>query len=256
MDSKERFSNRVETYVKYRPSYPKEAIDYLYGTVGLGKESEIADIGAGTGIFSKLLLERGSGVIAVEPNDAMRDAAERQLGGMRGFRSLRGSAEHTGLPGASVDYIVCAQAFHWFDRGAAQAEFGRILKASGKAVLVWNSRLTHGTPFLEQYDRLLRTYGTDYDKVNHKNITTASLVSFFKRGGLQEARFANRQVFGFEELAGRLQSSSYAPASGHPDYAPMMEELRRVFDRNERGGKVAVEYETEIYWGEVGKPGF
>ncbi|WP_028610263.1 class I SAM-dependent methyltransferase [Paenibacillus harenae] len=255
MDNKERFSNRVDTYAKYRPSYPKEAIDYLYDTAGLRQESEIADIGAGTGIFSKLLLERGSRVIAVEPNDAMREEAEKQLGGEPGFRALTGAAEATGLPDRSVDFIVCAQAFHWFDRSAAQAEFSRILKENGKAVLVWNSRLTHGTPFLEEYDRMLRTFGTDYAKVNHKNITKEILYPFFKKDKLCEARFAYRQICGLEELSGRMLSSSYTPLMGHPDYEPMMEELRGVFNRNQENGNVSLEYETELYWGEVDTAG-
>ncbi|WP_199621147.1 class I SAM-dependent methyltransferase [Paenibacillus alkalitolerans] len=249
MDSKERFSDRVDTYVKYRPSYPKEAIDYLYDSVGLRAGSEIADIGAGTGIFSRLLLEQGSGVTAVEPNQAMREAAEKALSGESKFRAIPGSAEATGLPDHSVDFIVCAQAFHWFDRDAAKTEFGRILKPGGKTVLIWNSRLTHGTPFLEQYESLLHTFGTDYASVNHKNISSEILASFFKEGSLREARFPYKQLFDFEGLLGRLRSSSYSPVPGHPTYEPMLEELRKLFERNERNGTVSFDYETEVYWG-------
>lgn len=250
MNSKERFSNRVDTYVKYRPSYPKEAIGYLYDIVGLRPSSEVADIGAGTGIFSRLLLAQGSNVTAVEPNQAMREAAEKVLGGEPNFRAVSGSAEATGLQDHSFDFIVCAQAFHWFDRSAAQSEFRRILKPGGKVVLIWNSRLTHGTPFLEEYDRLLHTFGTDYE-VSHKNISQETLLSFFKEGGLQEARFTIRQLFDFEGLSGRLLSSSYIPVPGHPSYKPMMRELRNLFDRNKQDGKVSFDYETEVFWGGV-----
>jgi ubiquinone/menaquinone biosynthesis C-methylase UbiE len=251
MNSKERFSDRVDTYVLYRPNYPQEAIDYLYETVGLRPGSEVADIGAGTGIFSRLLLERGSRVTAVEPNQDMREVAEKALGGEPNFRAVAGSAEATGLPDRSVSFIVCAQSFHWFDRTAAQSEFRRILMAGGKAVLIWNSRLTHGTPFLEEYEKLLQTFGTDYTAVNHKNISRETLVSFYKKGEMQEAQFPNRQVFDFAGLRGRLLSSSYCPVPGHPNYEPMMAELRNLFDRNERDGKVFFDYATEIYWGEV-----
>lgn len=251
MNSKERFSNRVDMYVQYRPSYPQEAIDYLYNIVGFRSNSEIADIGAGTGIFSKLLVARGSNVIAVEPNLEMREAAEKVLGAEPNFRSVRGSAEATGLPSRSVDFIVCAQAFHWFDRSAAQAEFRRILKPAGKVVLIWNSRLTQGTPFLEEYERLLHRFGTDYEKVSHKNILKGTLNSFFMNGGPQEARFKLRQSFDFEQLSGRLQSSSYSPLQGHPNYEPMMADLRNLFERNNQDGKVLFEYETQVFWGEV-----
>lgn len=251
MNSKARFSNRVDSYVKYRPSYPEEAIDYLYNTVGLRHNCVVADIGAGTGIFSKLLLERGSHVIAVEPNREMREAAQKSLGEEHHFRAVSGSAEVTGLPDESVDFIVCAQAFHWFDRTASRSEFRRILKPGGKTALIWNSRLTSGTPFREGYDRLVRTFGTDYQKVNHQNISPDILASFFKPGDMQEARFMNQQAFDFEGLRGRLLSSSYSPVAGDPGYETMMSELRNLFEQNKQDGKVFFDYETEIYWGEV-----
>jgi SAM-dependent methyltransferase len=251
VDSKERFSNRVDTYVKYRPSYPKEAIDYLYDSVGLRPGCTIADVGSGTGIFSKLLLERGSRVIAVEPNAAMRTASEQALGGHPNFQAVPGSAESTGLPDRSVAFVVCAQSFHWFDRSAAQTEFRRILEPGGKVILIWNTRLASGTPFREEYEQLLQTYGTDYKSVNHRNISRTMLLAFFKEGTMHEERFTLTQKFDFEGLKGRLQSSSYCPLPGHPNYDAMMKELRELFDRNNRNGVVPFEYETEIYWGEV-----
>ncbi|MFS0868645.1 class I SAM-dependent methyltransferase [Paenibacillus xylanilyticus] len=251
MNNREAFSNRVDSYLKYRPSYPEEAVHYLYDFVGLRSNSKISDVGSGTGIFSKLLLERGSNVIAVEPNPAMRAAAEQLLESYPNFQSVSGSAEFTGLPDQSVEFIVCAQAFHWFDRLAAQTEFRRILQPGGRVILIWNSRLTTGTPFREQYNQLLHTYGTDYEKVNHKNISRTKLLSFFKEGSMQEMGFRMSQEFDFEGLRGRLLSCSYSPAPGHPNYNPMMTELRNLFDRNHQDGIVPFDYETEIFWGEV-----
>ncbi|RAI98279.1 methyltransferase family protein [Paenibacillus pabuli] len=251
MNNRERFTSRVDSYLKYRPSYPKEAIDHLYDVVGLRASSNIADIGSGTGIISKLLLERGSYVVAVEPNQAMREAAEQMLESNPQFQSIEGSAESTGLPDQSVDFIVCAQAFHWFDRSAAQIEFRRILRPGGRVILIWNSRLTNGTPFREEYNQLLHTYGTDYEKVNHKNISQTILLSFFKEGSMHEMRVRMSQQFDFEGLKGRLLSSSYSPAPGHANYDPMMKELRNLFNRNNQDGIVEFDYETEIFWGEV-----
>lgn len=251
MNSKERFTDRVEKYVRYRPSYPKEAVDFLYETVGFRPDSVVADIGAGTGIFSRLLLARGTSVIAVEPNQAMREEAERASAGEARFRTVGAAAEETGLPDLSVDYIACAQSFHWFDRAAAQAEFRRILKPGGRAALIWNSRLTEGTPFLEQYEQLLHTYGIDYAAIKHTNITTSQLEPFFRPGALREERFVNGQLFDFDELAGRMLSSSYSPTEGHPNYEPMMAELRAIFDRNQQNGRVSFDYVTQLFWGEL-----
>jgi len=251
MDSKERFSNRVEAYAKYRPGYPKEAVDCLYNEAGFRPDSVIADVGAGTGIFSKLLLERGSRVIAVEPNDAMRAAAEQSLGGHPNFEAVPGSAESTGLPDQSVDFVVCAQSFHWFDREAAKREFRRILKPGGKVVILWYTRRTKGHPAVEDYERLLQTYAIDYQKVSHRNVTPSMLLSFFKEGTMRERRFGMRLEYDFDGLKGFVLSSSYCPLPGHPNYEPMMAELRNLFDRYGRDGTVIFGYETEIYWGEV-----
>ncbi|SDE25136.1 Ubiquinone/menaquinone biosynthesis C-methylase UbiE [Paenibacillus sp. UNCCL117] len=250
-DSKERFSNRVGDYVKYRPSYPAEAIDYLYSTVGMKPGSLIADVGAGTGIFSRLLLERGSEVVAVEPNQAMREAADRELGSHERYRSIAAAAEATGLPEESVDFIVCAQSFHWFDRPAAQAEFHRILKPGGKAVLIWNSRLTTGTPFLEGYEELLRQYSTDYAQMMHKNISPEQLRQFFRDQNMREVKFTNAQLFNLEELIGRALSSSYVPAEGQPNHEPLKQGLGRLFERTKENGRISFDYETEVFWGEV-----
>jgi len=249
MNSKERFSNRVDSYVLYRPSYPQEVMDYLYGVIGLKRDSVVADIGAGTGIFSRLLLECGSHVIAVEPNKEMREAAEMDLGGETNFRAVSGSAEETGLPDHSVDFIVCAQSFHWFDRAAARKEFERILKPGGKIVLIWNNRLTQGTPFREEYDRFLHTFGTDYKTVTQKNITPDALMQFFEAGDMQIGRFPNHQLFDLEGLAGRVLSSSYIPVPGDLSYEAMMGALRELFERNEQSGQVSFDYETEVFWG-------
>lgn len=131
-DSTKRFTDRVANYVKYRPGYPQEAVNYLEKACDLKPGSVIADIGAGTGIFTKLLLEKGHKVYAIEPNDAMREEADRQLGPFPGYHSMPGTADKTGLSARSIDLITCAQAFHWFNTAEAKAEFQRILKLALK----------------------------------------------------------------------------------------------------------------------------
>src|SRR5262245_21384964 len=136
----ERFTDRVENYVRYRPDYPPGVIEVLEREIGLTPEWKIAEIGSGTGLSSQLFLENGNEVYGVEPNLPMRMAAEHYLAGYEGFHSVAGTAEATTLPAGTMHAVVAAQAFHWFDAAAARVETRRILRFNGWAVLLWNKR--------------------------------------------------------------------------------------------------------------------
>lgn len=248
-DSQQRFSDRVENYVRYRPEYPRELLDVLREHAGLRAGIRVADIGSGTGISSRLLLDAECEVFAVEPNAAMREAAENLLGGNPYFHSIAAPAEATTLPDQSVDMIFSAQAFHWFDRERARTEFSRILRPHGTVVLVWNVRQTDSTPFLRDYEALLRKFSTDYMQVRHENVDDSALRDFFLDGRYTKHTLPNAQHFDFDGLRGRLLSSSYAPAEGHPSHEPMLAELRRSFDVHQHDGKVSFLYDTEIVVG-------
>jgi SAM-dependent methyltransferase len=247
-DPRDRFSDRVEDYVRYRPGYPVEAIEFVIRETGLTPGAVIADIGSGTGISAAMFLGQGYQVYAVEPNDPMREAAERLLPEHEDFHSVRGSAENTTLAEDSVELIVAAQAFHWFDTPETRAEFSRILKPAGRIALIWNERLTASTPFLRDYEQLLLRYGTDYAKVRHENVDHEAISRFF-RGGWQQTTYPNSQSFDFEGLQGRLLSCSYAPPEGLPEHAPMLVELGRIFDLHQSGGRVRFDYDTRVYLG-------
>ena len=193
-----RFTDRVENYIKYRPSYPVEVIEYLKSEGILKTDSVIADIGSGTGISAELFLKNGNVVYCVEPNDAMREAAEKLLSEYSNFRSINATAEDTTLPDNTINLIICAQAFHWFDITKVKVEFRRILKPAGRICLMWNERILDGNPFLIAYEKLLLKYGTDYKNVRHENIDENKLNEFFD-GGYITKTFPNKQVF---DLAG------------------------------------------------------
>jgi SAM-dependent methyltransferase len=246
----ERFTNRVDDYVRYRPSYPESVVRLLRETAGLGPQTPVADVGSGTGIFARLLLDAGARVFAVEPNDAMRGAAESWLGGLGGFTSMKGSAESTGLPDQSVDLVTCAQAFHWFDPARTRREFMRILRPGGWCALVWNTPVSRGGGFGEGYEEVKARFGTDYRRVRQENLGVIGRLDGFY-GNREWGRHinANNQDLDFDGLSGRLLSSSFVPARGHPDHAPMLEALRALFDRFQSGGKIRMEYETEMFLG-------
>jgi SAM-dependent methyltransferase len=249
MDSKTRFSSRVADYVRYRPDYPREILSLLRQCIGLQPGWTIADIGSGTGISCRMFLENGNEVIGVEPNADMRAAAEAILAGEARFRSVGASAEATTLPEASVDLVVSAQAFHWFDIPKCKLEFNRILKPGGMCLLIWNERKLTGE-FLEAYESLMRELGADYMAVRHERIDSAALDRFFA-SGYESADLANQQLFDLEGLIGRANSSSYAPPRDHPNHKRLIEGLRAIFARCQTDGHVAFEYATRIYYGKV-----
>ncbi len=247
-----RFSDRVEDYVRYRPGYPPEVLDLLRAECGLRPSHAVADIASGTGMFTRLLLENGNSVFAVEPNAEMREMGIRLLEPYNRLVSIAGTAEETTLGSASVDFVTAAQAAHWFDLPRARAEFARILRPEGWCVLIWNERRAETTPFLRDYEQLLLTYGTDYKEVRHER-TTAIIHEFFAPALADERVFDLRQQFDYQGLAGRLLSSSYAPLEGHPSHAPMMRELQRIFRAHATDNVVEFEYNTRVYYGRLGE---
>jgi SAM-dependent methyltransferase len=245
-----RFSDRVENYVRYRPGYPTEVLRALEKDCGLAPSHLVADIASGTGIWTRTLLENGNSVFGVEPNAEMRQAGERLLATFPKFTSIAGTAEATTLGNASVDFVTAAQAAHWFDRERTRAEFARILKPGGWLALLWNERVTDSTPFLRDYEQLLLTYGTDYEEVRHER-TTDAVNEFYDPAPFQARVFELRQEFDYAGIEGRLLSSSYAPGPDHPNHAPMLRELRRIFDAHALSGRAAFDYKTRVYFGQL-----
>jgi SAM-dependent methyltransferase len=249
-DTVQRFTDRVENYIKYRPDYPREVMDRLKRDCGLTSESIVADIGCGTGISARMFLENGNRVFGVEPNDAMRVAAIKQLEKFPWFIPVNGTAEATTLADASVDIAVAAQAFHWFDAESTRKELERILVPGGHIVLLWNERQLDSTPFLIEYEAFLLKYANDYSSVRHENIDKLKLGQFFETG-YRSATFQNVQVFDFDGLKGRMLSSSYMPATSDERFDQMIEELRALFAKHNENGRIKVFYDTNVYYSQV-----
>jgi SAM-dependent methyltransferase len=249
-DSKQRFSSRVADYVRYRPSYPSEALALLRTECSLRPGHVVADIGSGTGFLSELFLKNGNRVYGIEPNEAMRQAGEEYLASYDGFSSINGSAEATTLDNASVDFVTVGQAFHWFEPAATRREFLRILKPNGWVSILWNDRQMD-TPFASAYEDLLEKYGTDYKRVRESYPEAHSIQQFFGAGSFSQCDLPNEQQLDWDGLAGRLRSSSYAPQEGHANYAPMMADLEELFRANQKDGRVRMEYATHVYFGRL-----
>jgi len=210
------FSDLADVYERHRPHYPAEAIEMI--TDGLPSGATIADIGCGTGIASRQLAETGAGVIGIEPNEAMRHAAEaaasrHPAAARMTFQS--GTGEDTGLPDASVDAIVCAQSFHWFDADAALREFARALKPSGRLALMWN-QVAKSNAFSANYRMVMNEAGQLARREGRSLRRNRGLAvrhsSFF--AGVREHRFHYAQTLDVDGALGRAHSASYFPVSG------------------------------------------
>ncbi len=242
----ERFSDRVSSYLKYRPSYPPALIDTLVEQCQLNSNSIIADIGSGTGKLTELLLARDLRVTGVEPNKEMREAAEVLLGTLNGFTSIAGQSEATGLPDGYTDLVTAAQAFHWFDIEKTRGEFKRILKPDGRIALIWNQRDINHT-FQREYDEMLTRLAPEYSKVNHRNIKDSDIEAFYLPKKVQKFSFSYGQEFDLESLLGRMQSSSYTPKDGTPESSLLTSAAEALFARHEQSGLVEFTYQTNLF---------
>jgi ubiquinone/menaquinone biosynthesis C-methylase UbiE len=252
IDPTRRFTNRVENYRRYRPGYPSLVIDLIRETCGPSAPLQVVDIGSGTGIFTRKLLEAGFEVSAVEPNEAMRVVAEEDLSGFPHFRSISAPAEVTGLPSHYFNAITAAQAFHWFERGAVRLEFNRILQPGGWCFLIWNERKPKNSAFNHEYQGLLATLGQSFEGVRDRvEADKTSLEDFFLTGSYREAHFDNPHILDWEELRGRFLSSSYVPTEEDPRYGTLLARLEEIFRKHEQDGRVEFEQQTGVYFGRL-----
>jgi SAM-dependent methyltransferase len=243
------FSKRADNYARYRPGYPADVLDCLRQECGLTPQTVVADVGSGTGILTRLFLDNGNRVYAVEPNEAMRLEAERTLGGYAGFVSVAGRAEATTLPNRSIDLVTAGQAFHWFDAAASRIEFGRVLRPGGFIALVWNARAYQDDPFMMAYERVLGEFGMGYTVVIHR-AHSGDLDTLFANGrGFRS--FSHSRSLDFDSLWGGFLSASYAPLPDDPRYGAMRAALQAAFAAHQRGGLVEFIYDTHLYFGHL-----
>lgn len=238
----------VENYVRCQPSYPKKLLDYLYNDSGFSRESVIADIGSGTGLFTRLLLERGSRVVAIEPDTHMREVAERLLGDefMR-FVSLCATAENTTLFGESVHHIICANSLQRFSSDECKKEFARILKPEGKVVLIWNSYDYEDELTFEYHKLLGRWRSSDYNDTEEYHHRLAQ--NLLGTHTYTYTSFQNPQLVDMDGFRSKFLTNDNLPSQYDTCYSEMMNELIRLFENFSSCSRVQICYRTETFTG-------
>lgn len=247
-----KFDGMGNIYAKFRPNYPKAFIDFLFTDLNLPKNCVFADIGAGTGILTKQLLEKDATVYAVEPNDDMRKVAENNLKVFSKFIPVKGTAENTALSDNSIDIITAAQAFHWFDRQKFKKECQRILKPSGKVILIWNSRDSKSELIIEN-DSINRKYCSNFKGFSGgmRGATQEDDFSDFFSGEYTVKTFQNPLTYSKKNFVGRNLSASYALKENDVNYTSYVNELEKLFDKYSKDGVLTMPNFTMCYFGTV-----
>ena len=245
-----RFTGRVSDYARYRPRYPEDLLRRLASDV-LTPGFTVADIGSGTGIFTRQIHPLVHHVFAVEPNAAMREYSTGYLDECQNVSVAEGTAEKTGLPSGSVDVVTAAQAFHWFDRGKARAEFRRILSDDGHVILLWYERITKGDLFMEGYEELLLKHGVDYTDVDHRKVTPELIRDFFRPGEVTVVEYQSVEPLDFGQIRGRLLSASYVPAPTEPGFPDLMDGINQLFKQCNLDGSVVMRNRVKVYIGKL-----
>lgn len=232
IDPRQRFTSTVSAYRLHRPGYPEALIDWILAGDPV---TTVVDLGAGTGLSSRALSARGVSVIGVEPNTAMRAAAEAE----GGARYVPGDAERTGLPDAIADRVVSGQAFHWFDLDRTLPEVARLLRPGGRATAFWNLR--GSDPVMDDYEVLLRRACSPYALQRGPRATLADLRARLPER--TEARFPHVQRLDRAGLQGRTWSSSYLER-GITDVPLFDRALDALFHDHATDGHITFLYET------------
>lgn len=245
------FSAKVADYSASRPNYPAALFDVFRNTCKLSAGDVVADIGAGTGLLTKGLLQQGFRVVAVEPNASMREACDRLLRRFQGYRSVDGRAEDLPLEASSVDLITAAQAFHWFEIDKAKPEFLRVLRPNGKVALIWNDRVFED-PLHMAIDGVFAQFGGTKRAALAAHEKRGDVPKFFGTTVPFEFTWPHEQSLDQTGLESLVFSRSYIPERNSPAGREISHRLGRIFKDQARTGFVAVRYTTVV---KIGRPG-
>lgn len=244
---KNEFYNRANEYAIGRPTYPEEILKRLK-ELGIGRNSTIADVGAGTGLLTRMLSEIGCRILAVEPNIEMLSECKKYCSTITSIEYINEPAESTGIKEHSLDLIIIAQAFHWFDKELSKVEFKRILKEKGYVIFLWND-MQIDNEFANEYINIIRKY---------KIKTTAAITNFdpdkekynFLGQSFEKIYYNNSQFLTIDGIIGNATSLSYTPSKLDSNYNQFVQELKKLFLKYQVDGKVIINYKTEMCIGQ------
>lgn len=227
-----------ERYQSARPNYPADAVSYMVESLGIEPDCHVVDLGAGTGIFTEQLLAFGPRVTAVEPASGMREVLTRRLAGVT---VLDGSDVHIPVESRSVDCVVVAQAFHWFDAPLALEEIHRVLVEGGRLGLVWNER-DESVPWVAELSRAMLWDVRQPYEVGRDFTEVVAAGPFIN---VEHRTFVHCQVLDHERLRQRVLSTSYIAVMEKTEQSALMDRVASVLAV--LPNPVTLPYLTEVY---------
>ena len=217
------FGRNTDTYVRGRPDFPPAALDWLKDDLGLGPGKNVIDLGAGTGKFTRVLVETGATVTAIEPVTAMLERLTRDLPGVT---ALQGEAQNLPLPDSAADAVVCAQAFHWFASADSLAEIRRVLKPGGLLGLIWNIR-DESVDWVARLTRIMEPYEGDAPRYYREEWRALFPARGF--ADLRQRTFAHAHVGPPEQvIVDRVASVSFIAALDDKTRATVLGQVRAL----------------------------
>jgi len=252
MDSTRKFDGYAKEYTVGRPGYAQDLINCLYERYGISEKSVIADIGSGTGKFAKHLLERGSRVYCVEPNDDMRQTAEKELGHCENFHSIAGNALYTNLEDGFVDFVTTAQAFHWFDVTGFKRECKRIMKKGGRVCLIWNIR-DESDLVNQELREIYLQYCPDFIGFNGGIQKDDQRIRDFFDNCYDHISFDHPLFLDKERFMARSLSGSYSLKEGDKEFEDYAKAIENVFERHSKQGMLTIANQSVAYVGDISR---
>ena len=240
--NEEKFTGKADVYDKFRPSYPDKLIDWLYEKTGA---KSVADIGAGTGIFTQCLSSKPWKITAVEPNPDMLEILFQNIGKGSALEIVNASAENTGIPAGTIDLVTAAQAFHWFDKEKFKAECQRIFSEKGRLAVAWNNHAP--SDIMSERNRIFDKYCGMSNSVAG-GVTQVDLKVYFSR--MEVLHLENNMNMNEEQFIGYSLSHSYSIKADNANYEKFVDELKNVFMKFNHNGIVEIPQETECYFGQ------
>lgn len=249
-DSKKIFTGKQEDYSKYRPTYPIELFDFLAKEFNI-ENKVIAELGAGTGKFTKIASSYCKKIYYVEPNIDMIDIGRDYCSNCKNIVYISKGAESTELPSDSMDMVLAVQSFHWFNKKEVKKEVNRILRPDGDFAIIWTNWKEDEGTFGKEYFEYINMWNTKLTGKNYQHKNVNERKNFFKNGFYKTYKFTHDKDYNVNMLIGLSKSLSFAPKKGYKYYDEFLDGVISIFNKYKKDNVVRFDFNTEMYIGKI-----